>query len=107
MFLIGTATTVEEALVLEESGVDAVVAQGSEAGGHRGTFQGDCIRHVRRIWCTHVRHVSANRPARRRFGGDSSPRMIAFQRGWSSERTAAIPDGASANRKLSETLMVG
>lgn len=41
MFLIGTATTVEEALALEESGVDAIVAQGSEAGGHRGTFQGD------------------------------------------------------------------
>jgi nitronate monooxygenase len=41
IFLIGTATTVEEAIALERSGVDAVVAQGSEAGGHRGTFQGD------------------------------------------------------------------
>src|SRR5437764_11241826 len=41
MFLIGTATTVEEALQLEKSGVDAVVTQGSEAGGHRGTFVGD------------------------------------------------------------------
>jgi nitronate monooxygenase len=38
--LIGTATTVEEGAVLEESGVDMVVAQGSEAGGHRGTFSG-------------------------------------------------------------------
>lgn len=37
-FLIGTATTVEEALKVERSGVDAVVLQGSEAGGHRGTF---------------------------------------------------------------------
>ena len=41
LFLIGTATTVEEALKLEQLGVDAVVAQGSEAGGHRGTFDGD------------------------------------------------------------------
>lgn len=41
MFLMGTATTVEEAIALEKSGVDAVVAQGSEAGGHRGTFGGD------------------------------------------------------------------
>ena len=41
MFLMGTATTVEEALLLEKSGVDAIVAQGSEAGGHRGTFTGD------------------------------------------------------------------
>src|SRR5205085_3480871 len=40
MFLIGTATTVEEAIALEKIGVDAVVAQGSEAGGHRGTFAG-------------------------------------------------------------------
>ena len=36
--IIGTATTVEEAKVLEAKGVDAIVAQGSEAGGHRGTF---------------------------------------------------------------------
>jgi nitronate monooxygenase len=41
MFTIGTATTVEEAMALEKSGVDALVSQGSEAGGHRGTFQGD------------------------------------------------------------------
>ena len=41
MFLIGTATTVEEAVQLETSGVDGIVTQGSEAGGHRGTFLGD------------------------------------------------------------------
>ncbi|WP_422122087.1 NAD(P)H-dependent flavin oxidoreductase [Planococcus sp. X10-3] len=35
---IAMATTVEEAKMAERSGVDAVVAQGSEAGGHRGTF---------------------------------------------------------------------
>lgn len=35
---IGTATTVAEARELERAGVDAVVAQGYEAGGHRGTF---------------------------------------------------------------------
>ena len=41
MFLIGTATTVEEAEQLQAAGVNAVVAQGSEAGGHRGTFASD------------------------------------------------------------------
>lgn len=41
MVLIGTATTVEEAIALERRGVDAIVAQGSEAGGHRATFAGD------------------------------------------------------------------
>ena len=38
MLVLGTATTVEEAIALERSGVDAVVAQGSEAGAHRGSF---------------------------------------------------------------------
>jgi nitronate monooxygenase len=38
MFLIGTATTVEEAVALERVGADAIVTQGSEAGGHRSTF---------------------------------------------------------------------
>jgi len=38
MFLLGTATTVDEAVLLEKAGVDAVVTQGAEAGGHRGSF---------------------------------------------------------------------
>lgn len=38
VYIIGTATTVDEAIELEKAGVDAVVAQGSEAGAHRGTF---------------------------------------------------------------------
>ncbi len=37
-FIISSATTVEEALWLEAHGVDAVIAQGLEAGGHRGIF---------------------------------------------------------------------
>ena len=35
---LGTATTVDEAIALERAGVDVVVAQGFEAGGHRGSF---------------------------------------------------------------------
>ncbi|SNZ14720.1 nitronate monooxygenase [Terribacillus aidingensis] len=38
IYTIGTATTVAEALAVEASGMDAVVMQGSEAGGHRGNF---------------------------------------------------------------------
>ncbi|MFC4769846.1 NAD(P)H-dependent flavin oxidoreductase [Effusibacillus consociatus] len=38
--VIGTATTVREAVELEEKGIDLIVGQGSEAGGHRGTFLG-------------------------------------------------------------------
>ncbi len=35
---IGTAITPDEALALDEAGVDVIVASGSEAGGHRGAF---------------------------------------------------------------------
>jgi nitronate monooxygenase len=36
--ILSSATTVPEALALADGGVDAIVAQGHEAGGHRGTF---------------------------------------------------------------------
>ncbi|MEH7113965.1 nitronate monooxygenase [Neobacillus niacini] len=38
IILMGTATTVEEAIENETKGMDIVVVQGSEAGGHRGNF---------------------------------------------------------------------
>lgn len=40
---IGSATTVNEGLALESLGVDAVIAQGVEAGGHRATFSPDDV----------------------------------------------------------------
>jgi nitronate monooxygenase len=41
--VLSSATTVEEALWLEARGVDAIIAQGAEAGGHRGTFLTDDV----------------------------------------------------------------
>jgi len=38
MTVLGTATTIEEGRILADTGVDAVIAQGAEAGAHRGTF---------------------------------------------------------------------
>ncbi|MDQ6600700.1 NAD(P)H-dependent flavin oxidoreductase [Bacillus salipaludis] len=38
IILVGTATTVREAVENEKTGMDIVVVQGSEAGGHRGSF---------------------------------------------------------------------
>ena len=35
---VGAATTVDEAIALENAGVDAIVATGFEAGGHRVSF---------------------------------------------------------------------
>lgn len=40
ILVLSSATTVAEARVLEAAGADAIVAQGMEAGGHRGTFLG-------------------------------------------------------------------
>lgn len=46
VYVMGTATTLAEALVLQEQGCDAVVAQGAEAGGHRGSFIGDSFEMI-------------------------------------------------------------
>ncbi|WP_185289328.1 nitronate monooxygenase family protein [Chryseobacterium lactis] len=44
--LIGTCTSVEEALILERSGVDMICVQGIEAGGHRGAFNADYVPQI-------------------------------------------------------------
>jgi nitronate monooxygenase len=41
--VISSATIVREAIWLEEHGADAIIAQGAEAGGHRGMFLTDNI----------------------------------------------------------------
>lgn len=53
IFVIGTVTTVDEALAWEHVGADAVVASGVEAGGHRGTFLGaqeQATLSARQLW---------------------------------------------------------
>lgn len=45
--ILSTATTLEEALWLQAHGADGVIAQGLEAGGHRGHFLNDDLsRHM-------------------------------------------------------------
>ena len=41
--ILSSATTVKEAVWLEQKGCDAIIAQGVEAGGHRGMFLSDMI----------------------------------------------------------------
>lgn len=43
MVITSMITTVEEAVLAERSGVDIIIAQGSDAGGHRSTF--DLTKH--------------------------------------------------------------
>lgn len=44
ILVLGTATTVAEARMQAAAGVDAIIAQGAEAGGHRGSFL-DSVEH--------------------------------------------------------------
>ncbi|MCC3217044.1 nitronate monooxygenase [Chryseobacterium sp. X308] len=44
--LIGTCTSVKEALLLEKSGIDIICVQGIEAGGHRGSFEAENIPQI-------------------------------------------------------------
>ncbi|MGE8537092.1 MAG: NAD(P)H-dependent flavin oxidoreductase [Chryseobacterium sp.] len=44
--LIGTCTSVNEALQLEKSGIDIICVQGIEAGGHRGSFEAEHIPQI-------------------------------------------------------------
>lgn len=41
--VLSSATTVEEAIWLEQHGCDAIIAMGNEAGGHRGMFLADDV----------------------------------------------------------------
>ena len=44
--LLGTCTSVNEALILEQSGIDIICVQGIEAGGHRGSFTNENIPQI-------------------------------------------------------------
>ena len=48
--VMGAATTVAEARWLENRGCDAIIAQGAEAGGHRGIFLGEDITTNQAPW---------------------------------------------------------
>ena len=50
LFLIGAATTPEEARELEEAEVDAITLQGIEAGGHRAIFEPEAIDREIGVW---------------------------------------------------------
>lgn len=57
VFLIGTATSVEEAVLAEKGGMDAIVLQGKEAGGHRGSFIGEALIPLETLIADVVGHV--------------------------------------------------
>lgn len=46
VILIGTCTSVQEAIQLEQAGIDLICVQGIEAGGHRGSFTAEDIPQI-------------------------------------------------------------
>jgi nitronate monooxygenase len=73
-----TATTVDEAQVAAAAGADAIVAQGMEAGGHRGTFNArDAERHMVGLFALLPQVVDAVTVPVIATGGIADPRGVA------------------------------
>ena len=94
--VLSSATTVDEARWLEAHGVDAIIAQGVEAGGHRGMFLSDDLH-------TQVGHVRAAAADRARGAGARHRRRRHRRRGRRRARRSrsAPPACRSARRTCS------
>jgi nitronate monooxygenase len=105
--VISSATVVREAIWLEEHGADAVIAQGAEAGGHRGMFLTENIAEQPGTFALVPQVVDAVSPGdrggryRRRTGHRSGFRA-GGGRGADRQRLSALPgiegDRAGADR---------
>ena len=78
--VLASATTVEEALWLEAHGVDAVIAQGLEAGGHRGHFLDDDLTRQLGTWALLPQVAAAVRVPVIAAGGIVDARGVAAAR---------------------------
>ena len=75
--VLSSATTVPEALWLEAHGVDAIIAQGLEAGGHRGMFLSDDLNTQMGTFALLPQVVQATRLPVIAAGGIATPAGIA------------------------------
>jgi nitronate monooxygenase len=99
---MATATNVQEAAVIEQAGIDAIVAQGVEAGGHRGLFDPDVPdeghRHGRAGAPARQARQFARRGRRRHHGRRRHPRRSTWARRAAQLGTAFIlcPESAAS-----------
>jgi hypothetical protein len=70
--IMASATTVAEALWLETRGVDIIIAQGYEAGGHRGTFLAQSLNSAS---SSEIEQGECGRPGPRKFPLHASVRL--------------------------------
>jgi len=75
--VVSSATTVEEALWLQAHGADAIIAQGLEAGGHRGMFLSDDLTQQLGTWALLPQVVDAVRVPVIAAGGIADARGVA------------------------------
>ena len=75
--VLSSATTVAEALWLQAHGADAIIAQGLEAGGHRGMFLGDDLTQQLGTWALLPQVVDAVRVPVIAAGGIADARGVA------------------------------
>jgi nitronate monooxygenase len=75
--VMASATIVREAIWLEENGADVVIAQGAEAGGHRGMFLTEDISHQPGLFALLPQVVDAVRVPVVAAGGIADGRGIA------------------------------
>jgi len=75
--VLSSATTVDEALWLQAHGADAIIAQGLEAGGHRGMFLSDDLTQQLGTWALLPQIVDAVRLPVIAAGGIADARGVA------------------------------
>jgi len=94
--VISSATIVKEAIWLEQNGADAIIAQGAEAGGHRGMFLTDNIAEQPGTFALVPQVVDAVKVPVIAAGGIADGRGIARHSRWvrpacrSAARTCAV-----------------
>jgi nitronate monooxygenase len=91
--VFASATTVDEARWLEDHGVDAVIAQGAEAGGHRGMFLTDDLTTQTGTFALLPQIVSAVRVPVIASGGIANARGTRSCRGASRDSLSSLPGG--------------
>ena len=99
--IVSSATTVEEAEWLERAGCDAIIAQGLEAGGHRGMFLRDEVDAQVGTMALVPQIVDAVNVPVIAAGGIGDPRELPLHSHWERRRYRSVRHFSSVRRRMS------